>query len=352
MEFTLGTEPRDEYYGIELALAAHKLVTEVRPVKPGQQVLITADTAVDGRVVRATAGAVYTVGGVPTIITYPTLPVPMQEPPTPVVKAVLGADVWIDFAVAYQLYSPAYHAAIQNGCIYVCLTGMDVSMMVRTIGRTHYAPLQAMTTHLYQLSQAAETIRVTSPAGTDLTMRVDKAGDPFWEPLPAAGGFPQMLGGQSGFMAYRESFEGVLVFDGTLWPPAELGVLHTPVRLTIEGGYVKRIEGGTEATIYARWLECLGHPQGYLMDHACYGFNPGVTRPSGRILEDERIFGCMQFGVGAPAYGSPAHADGVVLNPSVWLNDAGSHPVQIEENGRYVHPELVDLCRAIGAPGY
>ena len=345
--FTLGTEPRDEYYAFELALAARKLVTEVRPLKPGHQVLITADTASDARVVQATAGAVYAAGAMPTVVWYPTLPAPMQEPPAPVVKAMMGAEVWFDFAVAYQLYSPAYHAAIQNGCIYVCLTGMDADMMVRTIGRTSYAPLQEMATRLYQLSQAAETIRVTSPAGSDATMRVDKAGDPFWEPPLAEGGFPQMLGGQSGFMIHRQSFEGTLVFDGTLWPPAELGVLHTPVRLTIEGGYVQQIEGGAEATLFARWLEGFGHPAAYLVDHACYGFNPGVARPSGRILEDERVFGCMQFGIGAPDHGSPAHTDGVVLNPSVWLDE-----VQIEEDGRYLHPELVELCRAMGAPGY
>jgi leucyl aminopeptidase (aminopeptidase T) len=347
MEFSLGTEPRDEYYEFELTHAAYKLVTEMRPVEPGQQVLITADTASDGRVVRATAGAVYTVGGVPSVIRYHTLPAPMEEPPKPVVKAVTGADVWIDFAVAYQLYSPAYHAALENGCIYVCLTGMDVDMMVRTIGRTSYAPLQKMATRLYQLSQAADTVRLTNPAGTDVTMKVDKAGDPFWEPPPAEGGYPQMLSGQSGFMIHRESVEGVMVFDGALWPPAELGVLRTPIRLDIQGGYVKKIEGGAEATTFARWLKSFDHPEAYLMDHACYGFNPGVTRPTGRILEDERIFGCMQFGIGATEYGSPAHTDGVVLNPSVWLDDT-----QIEETGRYILPELVELCRAMGAAGY
>ncbi len=343
----LGTEPRDEYYALELTHAAHKLVTEVRPLRPGAQLLLTADSASDMRVVRATAAAAYAVGAVPTVVWYPTLPVPMQEPPVPVAKAVTGAEVWIDYAVAYQLYSPAYQAAVQGGCIYVCLTGMDVDMMVRTIGRVRYAPLCEMATHLYRLSQGAREIRVTSRAGTDLRMTVDKAGDPFWEPPPAEGGFPQMLGGQSGFMAYRESFQGVLVFDGCLWPPAELGLLHTPVRLTVEGGYITRIEGASEATALARWLESFHHPHAKLMDHACYGFNPGVTRPTGRILEDERVFGCMQFGIGAPAYGSPAHTDGVVLNPSVWLDD-----VQIEADGRYVHPELAALCRAMGAPGY
>lgn len=347
MGFALGTESRNEYLSIELALAAQRLVTEMRPVEAGQQVLITADTASDGRVVRATAGAVHAAGGVPTVVWYPTLPAPMAEPPKPLSRAVTGADVWIDFAVAYQLYSPAYHAALENGCIYLCLTGMDVEMMVRTIGRVRYGPLQAMATRLYQLSQAAETVRITSPAGTDASVRVDKAGDPFWEPPPAEGGYPQMLGGQSGFQIHRESFEGVLVFDGALWPPAELGVLRAPVRLRLAGGHAREIEGGAEAALFRRWLESFGHPEAYLIDHACYGFNPGVVRPSGRILEDERIFGCMQFGVGATDYGSPAHTDGVVLNPSVWLDEE-----QIEEEGRYVLPELVALCRAMGAPGY
>jgi hypothetical protein len=55
----------------------------------------------------------------------------------------------------------------------------------------------------------------------------------------------------------------------------------------------------------------------------------------------------MQFGVGATEYGSPAHTDGVTLNPSVWLDD-----LQIEQEGHYIYPDLADLCREMGAPGY
>ena len=346
MELAIGNEPRDEYLGFELTAAALKLVTEVRPVGRGQQVLVSVDSAGDMRAARATAGAVHAVGGVPTLVSYPTLPEPMSEPPRPLAQAALGADIWIDFAVAYQLYSRAYHAAVANGCIYVCLTGMDVDMMVRTIGRVSYAPMEEMARVLYRMSQAAETIRLTSPAGSDLRMTVDKKGDPFWED-EKHGGYAQMLGGQSGPMAHRESFEGVLVYDGAIWPPAGIGILRSPVRLTIEKGHATRIEGGAEAAIYDRWLRSFESPAAMLMDHACYGFNPGVTRPSGRILEDERIFGCMQFGIGATELGSPIHSDGVVLNPSVWFDD-----VQVEETGRYVHPDLARLCRAMGVAGY
>lgn len=346
MELLTGTEPRDDFLEMELTAAAHKLVTEVRPIRPGQQVLVSVDTAGDQRVARATAGAVLAVGGIPTLVTYPTLPEPMREPPRPLAQAVLGADVWIDFAVAYQLYSPAYHAAIANECIYVCLTGMDADMMVRTIGRPAYAPLDEMARVLYRMSQAADTIRLTTELGTDLRMTVDKKGDPFWEEQKPAG-FPQMLGGQSGPMAYRESFEGTLVYDGAIWPPAEIGVLRSPVRLTIEGGYATSITGGSAAVFYDRWLHSFDQRAALLMDHACYGFNPGVTRATGRILEDERIFGCMQFGIGATELGSPIHSDGIVLDPSVWFDD-----VQIEETGRYIHPGLADLCREMGVAGY
>jgi leucyl aminopeptidase (aminopeptidase T) len=341
-----GNESRDEYLSLELPAAAHKLVTEVRPVRAGDQVLVTVDSAGDLRAARATAAAVQAVGGVPTLVTYPTLAEPMREPPRPVARAALGADVWFDFAVAYQLYSPAYHAAVANGCIYVCLTGMDVDMLVRMVGRVPYAPLEEMARILYRMSQAATTVRLASAAGTDLRMTVDKKGDPFFEE-EKEGGHAQMLGGQTGPMAHRESFEGVLVFDGAIWPPAELGVLRSPVRLTVEGGQVTRVEGGAEATVYERWLRGFGVPSATLLDHLCYGFNPGVRRPSGRILEDERIFGCVQLGIGATDLGSPIHSDGVVLDPSVWLDGE-----LIEEAGRYVHPELVRLCREMGAPGY
>ena len=56
MSQALGTEAASDYLVMELAQAAYKLVREMRPVKPGQQALISADTASDLRVVKATAG--------------------------------------------------------------------------------------------------------------------------------------------------------------------------------------------------------------------------------------------------------------------------------------------------------
>lgn len=347
MEFQLGTETRDKYCAMELVAAAHKAVTEAWPVRPGQNVLITADSSSDSRVVEATAGAAMAVGGIPVVVWFAQLPEPMQQPPAPVAAAAAAAEIWFDFAAAYLLYSPAYHAALKEGCTYVGVAGMDVDMMVRTIGRTRPALLREMMRQLYRMSQEADVIRVAAPGGTDVTLRVDKAGDAFFEDYPEGEAHPDVLLGQSGCGTHRDSYEGVIVYDATLWPPRDIGVLRSPVRVCVEKGLIREITGGDEARILERWLASQGHPEAYRMEHFCYGFNPGVTRPTGRIAEDERIFGCVQFGMGAFEWGSPVHYDGVVLSPSVWLDG-----VLIEEAGVYVHPELVRLCREMDVPGY
>jgi leucyl aminopeptidase (aminopeptidase T) len=349
MVLAIGTETSGEYRLLELARAARKLVEEAMPVQPGEQVVITADTSSDERVVWAAAQAAYAAGATPTIIWYETLPNPCQDPPPPVARALTAADVWLEFAVTYTLYSNAHREAVAAGCRYFCLPGMDVDMMVRTIGQVNYPLLEEMARALYEVSHQAQEMHITSPSGTDLMVRPDPEAPPTLMQMGAseAGGYSQMLAGQSWFEELADTFHGVLVFDGALWPPAELGLLASPVRITISKGHVDRIEGGAEARTFQRWLDGLDDPLMYLVDHACYGFNPGVTRLTGRILEDERLFGCMQFGIGRTRLGAPSHTDGIVTNPSVWADE-----VQLEDEGTYVHPRLVELCRRMGISGY
>ncbi|WP_428122521.1 hypothetical protein [Candidatus Poriferisodalis sp.] len=321
----------------ELRHAARVLLTEVRPVAPGDRVLITADSQADQQVARATEAAARALGAEPTVLTYPT-GTPVGPAPPAVATAALQAGHWINFSVGYHLYSAAYEAALANGCVYVELTGMDVDMMIRTIGRVDNALLDEVKTLLYRKSQAVSTLRLTSPAGCDVTMTVDPAGDPFWEDPPSDRGWPQMLGGQSGCMVVRESANGTLVFDGAVWPPASLGLLKRPIVMTLVDGYATQFSGGREAELYEQWLRSVDSAETLMFDHFCYGFNPGVRKPTGRILEDERVFGCVQIGIGATELGSPVHSDGVVLRPTVWLDDQ-----LVQADGAYVDPEIAAL---------
>jgi leucyl aminopeptidase (aminopeptidase T) len=163
-----------------------------------------------------------------------------------------------------------------------------------------------------------------------------------------------MLAGQVSWCPVEETINGKLVFDGALWPPAELGKLHQPVELTIEKGAITKVEGGPEAKTFEQWLRAFNDPTMYWIAHFSLGFNPGVTKVSGRIVEDERIFGCIELGIGSQGaqimgktWSSASHTDGVILNPTILLDG-----VAMEKDGVYQLPALIDACRELGVPGY
>ena len=344
MEFLIGTEMRDDYLSFEVARAARKTIDEVHEVNPGDNVVITCDTAGDSRVVNAFAQAVYAKGAHPVVIWYETQPDAQMEPPAPVAAALTKADVWFEFGVQYILYTDARIQATKSGCRHACYGGMDVEMLVRTIGRVDYPLMDQLGKKLRELCMAAKEVRITDPNGTDLLCPTDPNPPAY---LPGAGqpgqGFSRMLGGQGGFSSLVDQINGVMVFDGAIWPPAEIGPLDAPVTLTVENGYVTKIEGGPQAQIFERWMAQFDNRQMYRIAHLSFGFNPGVKGITGRIVEDERVFGCMDIGIGPQNLGAPSHTDGIILRPSLIADG-----VEIERDGRYVHPELVDLCKQLG----
>lgn len=116
----------------------------------------------------------------------------------------------------------------------------------------------------------------------------------------------------------------------------------------MEKGRIVKVEGAAEARIIEGFLKGLGDPNMYRMAHYTYGFNPGVTRLTGRIVEDERLMGCTVFGFGG-RYDRPAasHMDCTVLTPTYHVDG-----VEIERDGKYTHPELVAICQKMGLQGY
>lgn len=354
MEFALGTETLREYLSFEVAGAARKLVEQVMLAKPGESVTITADTSSDPRVVEATASAAHAAGAVPVVLWYPTKLGSGQEPPRPVAAAIADSEVWIEYAVGYLLYSNAYHRAMERGARYICLSGVDVDLLVRSVGQIDYPGVIALGEKLLALVAKARVVRLTNAAGTDIS--ADNGGRFVRHSgkLADTPGEPIMLGGQISWCPLEDTISGRLVVDGTIWPPAEVGLVRSPVTLTIESGIVKRLDGGAEARIYERWLAAFNDPNMYRVAHYSLGFNPGVTKPTGRIVEDERMFGCFTMGIGtqglqmkATGWKAAAHTDCVLPGPTIHLD---GEPLQVD--GKYVHPEIVAACRDLSVAGY
>jgi 2,5-dihydroxypyridine 5,6-dioxygenase len=339
----------------ELNKAALILVKDMFCLKTGETFIITADTQSDMNVVQAVAAAAHAVGAIPMVI---TLASPLgvgkaADPQLPVdaLSAALSeADAWVEFNKQWLLYSTPFERAMaQNKRLrYMCLVEMTVDMMVRLIGRIDATMLSAFMHKIVDMTQKSHNMYITTPAGNDLafellpTERIVSCDDGLCD-TPGM----HFLGGQISFIPDFLSINGTLVFDGTISPPC--GFLKEPVFLDVEKGRVVQINGGRQAEELRHWLESFDDPNMYRLAHGCYGFNPGA-KLSGKILEDERIWGSTEWGMGylssadAPPEGIQAksHMDGICLNSSVWLDG-----VQILDKGEVIHSELKVLAEML-----
>lgn len=354
MEYNIGIEMRDEYKSLEVARGAMKLVRDVMLVQPGENLVINVDTATDMRVSRAIVNAAYTIGAVPVLLQHPLQKEAFTQPTAPIAAAVAKADVWIELAYNCVMHTDCFREAMDFGTRYTCLCGMDVEMLVNTLANVDVDTVIEFGEYIVGVIEKADEIIIKSPAGTNL--RASK-GDRFVKhsgQKATKKGWPVMLCGQVTVCPIEETIEGTLVFDGALFPPAEIGILYGKVIMQVEKGVVKSVEGGAQAQIFKSWLASWNDPNMYRLAHWSPGFNPGVTKPTGRIVEDERIFGCYEFGLGSQGkslggafWNAVTHTDGIVLNPSVYYDGK-----LFEENGIFVDEKAREYCKKLSVVGY
>jgi 2,5-dihydroxypyridine 5,6-dioxygenase len=333
----------------DIAAAARILVRDMAKVTKGQEVLIYADSESDSAVVNETAKAVYDEGAKVAVMWYPS-PVGVGETTTPHLPASLGAamlraDLLIEFAGHYLLYSTPWEEAMKTQRIkYWCLSGMTRDMMIRCVGKADPQSLSQFQEILTHLASKAKKVKVTNPSGTNITFSNDPLRPYFSEGIIGDRPMDYMLIGQVDWAPLEKGLSGKIVFDGSAWPPEELGILRAPISLKVEDGVVKEIAGGPDAVTYKRWLESFDDSSMFNVAHISFGCNPGA-KLTGRILEDERIWGCVQWGLGHQGSGfkgnagpAKSHTDGICLNASVWFDDE-----EILKDGSFVHQDLQAL---------
>ncbi len=347
----------------ELIKAGSILVKELFKLKPDETFVITADTESDSRVVDATASAAFTIGAKPLVI---WLASPLGEgkaadPMLPVkaLTAVLKeADAWVEFNKYFLQNSTPYNIAMKENkkLRFLGLDGMNAAMMKRCIGRVNYPVLRNFLEKITEITRDAKYVRMTTALGTDVEFENAKTQDGKPNPnhpFSTNAGYADtpgvhFLAGQIGWVPDFKSINGTIVFDGSLVEMC--GILKDPVSLTIEEGEIIKIEGGRQAMEFEDWTKSFNHPQMFKLAHATYGFHPGAML-TGIGVEDERIWGCTVWGMGAVdatflnpgGISAPSHSDGICLNTSVWLDGK-----QIMEKGKMVKPDLAKLAKELG----
>jgi len=342
-------------YEYELGKTAQKIVSELFKLKADETFVITADTESDPRAVNAMATAAFAVGAKPMTIWTPS-PLGVGKaadamlPVEALTAALKEADAWVEFNNKYLLYSTPFEIALRENkkLRYMNLSGMNVDMLVRTIGRVNTEALKSFQDKLANMVKSAKKIRLTSPAGENVEMEFDPKG-----PVVNDVGFadtpgPHFLSGQL-TPGYSNAVNGLIVFDGSVVPP--VGLVKEPIRLHVRNGRVEKIEGGKDALALDSWLKSFNDPGMFRVAHLSFGANPGA-KLTGNIVEDERVWGGTEWGLGYVGLdltndGKPipaaSHTDGISLNTSVWLD-----ATPIFNNGKLVHRELAELAKTLG----
>jgi len=335
-------------YEFELAKAADILVNELFKLKEGETMVITADTESDERVVNATARSVFAAGGKPMVI-WLASPLGVGKAADPMFPteslfgALKGADCWVEYNNQWIFYSSVYDRVIKANkkLRYSCLVGMNVDMMVRTIGRVDYPALKVFLDKLTEIAKDADEFRITTPAGMDVAFKLTKERMVGYSLGYADKPGVHMMSGQVYWGMDPTTLNGKIVFDGSVNPP--LGLIKVPIELTIEKGDIVAFGEGNDSVKYEAWLRSFNDPNMIKIAHICPGFNPGA-KLTGDVVEDERIWGSVEFGIGNMAWRpAPSHSDGICLNTSIWLDGE-----QILDKGKCVHPELAELAKNLG----
>jgi leucyl aminopeptidase (aminopeptidase T) len=241
------------------------------------------------------------------------------EPPRPVAAAMAAADVVLAPTIQSLSHTAARKAASEAGVRIATLPGVTEEMLARLMN----GDLDEMRRRgwaIVNVLNGGSQVRITDANGSDLRFSIEgREGIVDAGELSGKGAFGNLPCGE-GFIAPVEgTAEGTLVVDGSI---AAIGLVESPVQLTVEGGHLIGATGNEGAQL----MELLTPhgPDGTNVAELGIGTNEEAIL-TGNILEDEKIFGTahVAFGASAGIGGTvqvPVHLDVVVKEPTVEID--------------------------------
>jgi aminopeptidase len=244
-----------------------------------------------------------------------------EEPPPEVADLMTRFDVVLCPTSKSLTHTDARRNASAKGVRVATLPGVTEEVMVRCMN-ADYSAIASRTFGICTLMRQTSVIRVTAPAGTDITLpmagREAHASSGLfrekglWGNLPTGESYLAPLEGQS---------NGVVVVDGSM---ASVGLVDEPIRIVVRDGYAEEITGGQSARRLVELLEPHGRDARTVAEFGIGTNDKAIL--TGIILEDEKVMGTIHiaFGDNKSMGGSvrvASHLDGLVTRPTVWFDD-------------------------------
>ena len=273
-------------------------------------------------------------------------PRPLTHMPESILTALATANVSIFAARALPGELTARMEMMQvvnhHGIRHAHMVNISEKIMRQGM-QADFREIDALSTALWKRLQGVKTIRVTTPAGTDL--RVQLSPQLRW--VKTSGIIsPQKWGNLPGGEVFTSpaKVDGRLVVDGVVgdYLCEKYGILsHTPLILDIKNSRIQHIQSVHEdlAQEFATYVTT--DENSNRVGEFAFGTNLAVTELIGEILQDEKRPG-IHVAFGHPygehtgqSWTSRTHIDCVIQEASVWLDE-----VKIMTAGKFHREEL------------
>lgn len=245
-----------------------------------------------------------------------------EEPPEPVAQAMSISSAVLAPTSKSLTHTSARRKACDAGARVATMPGITRETMIRCLNADYYA-IAERTVKVADILTNAKIARVTTEAGTDITLPIEGiAAIASTGLIHESGKFGNLPSGEAYMMPAEKGSNGVFVVDGSM---AGIGDLagKTPITIRVEGGYCVEIEGGPEADLLKEKLESLGKAA-FNVAELGVGTNDAAMI-IGNILEDEKVMGTIHIALGnnksmGGTVDVPIHLDGILKNPSLELD--------------------------------
>jgi 2,5-dihydroxypyridine 5,6-dioxygenase len=213
---------------------------------------------------------------------------PVLRQLAPVVAALAGSTLVIDCTVEGLMHAPELPAILKGGARVLYVSNEHPEALVRLLPDEK---LEALVKEHVKRLRAAREMRVTSPAGSDLSITLAGAtcgGNWGYTTRPAT--MTHWPGGLALAFPAAGSVNGTLVLAEGDVNLTFKRYLERPVTLRIEDDYVTRIEGaGVDAELMRSYIAAWGDKEAYAVSHVGYGLNTRARWDS-MALYDKRDF--------------------------------------------------------------
>lgn len=255
-----------------------------------------------------------------------TIPVPAcsgQEPPAAAGEEMLRMDVILMPTQRSLSWTRARQQATEKGARIVSLPGITADVLTRNFP-VDYTPIKERVNRLCDLLDRAETIHLTTTAGSDLRLNIagrkghGRKGGLFrrpgeWGNLPCGEVFIAPLEGTG---------EGIYWVDVSC---SGLGKVEVPIRIEVENGRAVSLQGGAQAQKLKLILDTIDHPDAFNLAEFGIGANDRAEI-SGITLEDEKVMGTCHIALGDNVYFGGRvkvgiHLDGVINRPDIVIDE-------------------------------